>query len=174
MGVDDADTERSDCVSSDPIVGSFNRITGTSKRWLGARVSAEGPIWVFKLTCGSSSISIGISADWPGDIPYSGLESMDGVIRCRCIVVGSHPDAGGWDTSSAQVTAFLAFWFVEIDRLMIPELSLLSSTLWFACPFDILDLQPLRTHPRHLVARDSDEMTPVHPVEEHSLRERNI
>ena len=54
----------------------------------------------------------------------------------------------------------------------MPELSLPSSILCRTCPF-ILDLQSLRTQPRHLVAGDSDDRIPVHPVLEHSLKERN-
>ena len=59
---------------------------------------------------------------------------------------------------------------------MFSELSLSFklSVLGPACPFDVLDFQSLRTHSRHLVARDSRKMVPVHPTVEHSLRERSV
>lgn len=57
---------------------------------------------------------------------------------------------------------------------MVSELSPPSSTLWPACRFDLLDFQSLRTHSRHLVARDSREIVPVHPIVEHNLREQSV
>ena len=57
---------------------------------------------------------------------------------------------------------------------MVSELNFPLSALGPACPFNILDFQSLRTHSRHLAARDSCKMVPVHPIVEHSLRERSV